>query len=269
MKLQIPPYGVQVIPLVSAQCRYITSQAALDSPISAGIDSGSIMTAQLSRLIGLAALRLESSLSEAALRAAGALCDFGAEEGWRTGCLTAAAAVAAGSNRVNTMVLAARSCADLLRLGGRGVFGCMVEVTLTLLEGAAIHNRPPPEVSAGVACITGRQSWVSLDSWSLHAAMAAVSHTGGETVFQGPQLLANLHRSAVVAAVLWCAPLPQSLWRSASACGLVSLRLRTPPASSRISFASVKCQMHLCQIANASVQTLSSASVCRKLLCSV
>ncbi len=145
----------------------------------------------------------------------------------------------------------------------------MVEVTLTLLEGAAIHNRPPPEVSAGVACITGRQSWVSLDSWSLHAAMAAVSHTGGETVFQGPQLLANLQRSAVVAAVLWCAPLPQSLWRSASACGLVSLRLRTPPASRRISFASVKCQMHLCQIANASVQTLSSASVFRKLLCSV
>ena len=153
-------------------CRCITSQAALDTPISAGIDSGSIMTAQLSRLIGLAALQLDRSLSEAAVLAAGALCDFEAEDSWRTGCLEAAAAVAAGSNHVNTIVMAAGSCADSLRLGGRDVFGCMVEVALTLLEGAALQGGPPPGGYTGVVCITGRQSWVHLDSWVLRAAVA-------------------------------------------------------------------------------------------------
>ena len=212
------PHGVQVSPDVFAPCRYITSRAALDTPISTGIDSGSHMTAQLSRLIGLTALQIDECLSEAALRAAGALCDFGAEDGWRVRCLEAAAAVAAGSNRVKTTVLAAASCADSLRVGGRSLFGCMVEVTLTLLEGAANQNCEAPEGSTVAACITGRQSWVSADSWPLHAAMAAVHHTGGGTVFQvGPQLLANLHRSAVVAAVIWCAPLPRNLWRWASA----------------------------------------------------
>lgn len=61
-----------------APCRHIAGRAALDTPFMGAVDSDSRATAQLSRLIGLAASDLDQHLFEAALSAMGALCDFNA-----------------------------------------------------------------------------------------------------------------------------------------------------------------------------------------------
>ncbi len=128
------------------------------------IDSDSRVTAQLSRLIGLAEAQLHERLSESALRAASALCDFDAPCGMRTKCLKAAAAVAEGGNDVERKVIRANICAYHLRADGRDVSGCAVEVLLTLLEGASIRGGPPPEGQSGVVYVTGQRSWVLMDS---------------------------------------------------------------------------------------------------------
>ena len=138
--------------------RRIASQAALDVPMTANIDNDSSMTAQLSRLIGLVAAKLDIHLAVAAVRAVGTLCDFGAESGRRTRCLTAAAAVAAGSTSVKLKVFNALNYAEMLHIDGHDGFRCMMDVVFTLLEGAAVKVEPPPEGRNDVILISGQHS---------------------------------------------------------------------------------------------------------------
>ncbi len=86
---------------------------------------------------------MDEVISEQALRAAGVLCDFDADCKVRTACLSAAAAVAAGSDGVANMVYHVILCAGRLRASGRDVFGCVMAVCLTLLEGASVQGRLP------------------------------------------------------------------------------------------------------------------------------
>ena len=134
------------------------------------VDSDSRVTAQLSRLIGLASLQLDNNLSEAALRAAGALCDLKSGSVERARCLAAAAAVAAGGRQLAEAVHSANYSAYNLKTDGRDVFRCAVEVSLTLLEGAAVQASPPPEELSKVSYVTGQHSWVLDHHWVLAAA---------------------------------------------------------------------------------------------------
>lgn len=190
-------------------CRRIASQAALDVPMAAKIDKDSYMTAQLSRLIGLLAAKLDMRLAIAAMRAVGTLCNFGAESGWRTRCLTAAAAVAVGSTSVELKFFHAVTYVKLLHINGHDGFGCMIDVALTLLEGAAVKVGPPPVGRNDVIFITGQHSWVFNDSWPLTAAMAAmtaIADTSGDVMFRtSTQSSDTLRRKMVAAAVVQCA----------------------------------------------------------------
>ena len=172
------------------------------------IDSDSRVTAQLSRLIGLAASQLYIDLCEAALRAAGALCNFNAGSDARTRCLSAAAAVAIGSSRVSDIVHQANRCACNLRADGRDVFRCAVEVSLTLLEGAAIQAGPPPEALSGDIYVTGQHRWVLSQHW-VHAAACSVALFDGQRVMNSTlQSPADLQRKVVMTAALTCALFP-------------------------------------------------------------
>ena len=180
--------------------RRIAGQAALDTPIMDAIDSDSHVTAQLSRLIGLAGSRLDDDLSEAALRAAGALCDFNAGCDARTRCLAAAAAVAAGGSRVAFTVHLAYNRAVSLRSDVRDVFPCAVEVLLTLLEGAAVQAGPPPEELSEVIYVTGQHCWVLDQHWVLAAARSVAIFDGQRVVNSTLQSPADLQRKVVMTA---------------------------------------------------------------------
>ena len=184
-----------------APCRRIAGQAALHTPIMDEIDSDSRATAQLSRLIGLAGLRLDYDLCEAALRAAGSLCDFNAGSDARTRCLAAAAAVAAGGSRVAATVYLGNHCAYTLHLDGRDVYRCAVEVSLTLLEGAAIQTAPPEDLSEFMY-VTGQHCWV-LDHHWVHTAARSVALVDGQRVMRSIlQSPADLQRKVVMTGAL-------------------------------------------------------------------
>ncbi len=176
-----------------APCRHIAGQAALDTPIMHAVDSDSPLTAQLSRLIGIAGTQLDERISEAALHAAAALCNFNAACGSRTRCLRAAAAVAAGgdtvANTVTNIVTCAMTCAD-----GREAFSCAMEVVLTLLEGASVQGGPPPEGQHEVVYVTGQHGWLHRHRWVLTIA-CKVTFLGGQrssrSILQSP---GNLQR---------------------------------------------------------------------------
>lgn len=104
------------------------------------IDSDNRVTAQLLRLIGIAGVDLDDYLSEAALRAAGALCDFEAGCDLRTKSLEAAAAIAAGSSRVAEQVTNAFPTARCAVDAGLDVFGCVLEIvgSVTYTAGGGI-----------------------------------------------------------------------------------------------------------------------------------
>ncbi len=175
------------------------------------IDSDDRVTAQLSRLIGIAGAELNEDLSEAALRAAGALCDFEAGCDLRTKCLAAAAAVAAGSSRVAGQVTDAFRTARCAVDAGLDGFGCVVEVSLTLLEGASLQGGPPAEVQNCIIYVTGQHSWVHKDVWVLSSACVdAVLGAKRVMCFSTPSP-GNLQRKVVLAANLGCAPL-RTLW---------------------------------------------------------
>ena len=194
---------------LSAPCRHIASQATLDTPIIMdAIDSDSRVTAQLSCLIGLAGAQLHERLSEAALRAVGALCDFDAARDARTKCLKAAAAVAAGGDDVAEKMMRANLCADGLRLVGRDGSGCAVEVSTTLLEGASVRGGPPPEEQRGVVYVTGQRGWVLSRSWVISSACVAALPGGQRVMRSTAQLPGDLRRKVVLAAAMTCAPLP-------------------------------------------------------------
>ena len=172
------------------------------------IDSDSHVTAQLSRLIGLASLKLDGDLSEAALRAAGALCDFNAGSDARTRCLAAASAVAAGGSRVAFTVHLANDCAHSLQLNGRDVFCCAVEVSLTLLEGAAVQAGPAPEELSEVSYVTGQHSWLLNHHW-VHAVARFVAIFDDQRVMRSDrQSPADLQRKVVMTGAFPCAPFP-------------------------------------------------------------
>ncbi len=169
------------------------------------MDSDSRVTAQLSRLIGLAGAQLHEHLSEAALGAAGALCDFDLARGMRTKCLKAAAAVAAGGKVVADKVMQIIFCANALRLEGRDVYGCAVEILLTLLEGASIRGGAPPEGQSGVVFVTGQRSWLLDHSWAIRSAHVAAL-LGGQRVMRSlVQSPGDLQRKVVMAAATKCA----------------------------------------------------------------
>ena len=172
------------------------------------VDSDSRVTAQLSRMIGLAGSQLDVDLSEAALRAAGALCDFNACSEERTRCLSAAAAVAAGGSRVADTVHQATCCAHSLGLDGRNVIRCAMEVSLTLLEGAAVHAGPPPKELSGVNYVTGQHCWVLDHQWVLPAARLAALYDGQRVLRSTLQSPADLRRKVVMTAAITCAPFP-------------------------------------------------------------
>ena len=170
------------------------------------VDSDSRVTAQLSRLIGLAGSQLDDDLSEAALRAAGALCDFNSCSEERTRCLAAAAVVAAGGSRVADTVHQAYYCA--LRLIGRDVTRCAVEVSLTLLEGAAVQAGPPPEELSEVSYVMGQHSWLLDHHWVLAAARLTAVLDGQRVLRSTLQSPADLQRKVVMTAAVMCAPFP-------------------------------------------------------------
>ena len=172
------------------------------------IDSDSRATAQLSRLISIARLMLDDDLSETALRAAGALCDFNACSDERTRCLAAAAVVAAGGSRVADTVHWANYCARRIRLDGRDVIHCAMEVSLTLLEGAAVQAGPPPEELSEVSYVTGQHCWVLDHHWVLAAARLAAVCDGQRVLRSTLQSPADLQRKVVMTAAVTCAPFP-------------------------------------------------------------
>ncbi len=172
------------------------------------IDSDSRVSAQLSRLIGLAGAQLHAHLSEAALRAAGALCDFGVAHDMRARCLKAAAAVAAGGDGLTDKLSRPEICAYGLHCDGRDVLGCAVEVLLSLLEGASIRGGPPPEGQSGVVYVTGQRGWLPNYSLLIRSARIAVLFGGQRVMRSTIQSPGDLRRKVVMAAALACAPLP-------------------------------------------------------------
>ncbi len=174
------------------------------------IDSDRRVTALLSRLIGLAGAQLHDDLSEAALRAAAALCDFDAGHALRTQCLTAAAAVAAGSGQVSVILINAIRCARRLDVAGRDMLGCMLDVALTLLEGASVQGGPPPEGEAGIVYVTGQHGWIHEDRWVFTLARTATVFGVKWVISPSSHSPGNLQRNIVVAAAIACEPQPPS-----------------------------------------------------------
>ncbi len=171
------------------------------------ITSDSRVTGQLSRLIGLAALSFEDRLSEVALQAAGALCDFDADCELRSKCLTSAAIVAAGGSQVEEKVDLAHGYAIDRRAAGRGIFECTLAMSLTLLEGASVQGGPPAEGQSEVYYVTGQHSWLHKDRWVLRTVhIAALCGVGG---FNGSSTGSPglLRQKVVLATSTGCAPL--------------------------------------------------------------
>ncbi len=137
--------------------------------------SRSSTTALLLRLLGLASQDFCRPLAVSALLAAGSVCDFGSPR--RDDCLAA-------------MVEVVPACEGLVRnevftalngiMTGHGDHALTVsgalDVTLTLVEAAALHNgsAPRPMQSRSWLNITGPCSWLLLDSWMFRAAMGSL-----------------------------------------------------------------------------------------------
>ncbi len=87
---------------------------------------------------------------------------------------------------------------------GLDVVGCLLEVTLTLLEGASVQGRPPAEGQSCIIYVTGQHGWLHGEKWVLHVALiAAVLGTKGVT--HSAQSIGNLRRKVVLAAAITCA----------------------------------------------------------------
>ncbi len=188
------------------RCRRIAGQAALDTPVMDAVDSDSRVTAQLSRLIGLAAAHIDQMfLFQTALQAVAVLCDFDADSDSRRECLRAAAAVAASSDDVASKIKRAVTTSRIAD-DGRGVFACALEMTLTLLEGASIQGGPPPVGTCGIVYVTGQHSWLQGHRWVLHTACLGAA-LGGQManplIAQSP---GTLQRAVVFSAAIACAP---------------------------------------------------------------
>ena len=139
------------------------------------VNSDNRETAQLSRLIGIVETQRNGALLVAALHAAGALCDFEAACDLRSKALAAAASVAAGRSTVETSLVNVIQIAECVDDVGFDIFGCAVEVSLTLLEAASLQDEPPAEGQSGIVYVSGQHGWVHKDRWVLKTAhMAAV-----------------------------------------------------------------------------------------------
>lgn len=163
-------------------------------------------TAQLSRLIGIVGAQLNTLLLVAALRAAGALCDFEAGCDMREKCLAAAASVAAGSSNVEETLIYAIHNARCVEDAGFKDFGRAVEVLLTLLEGASVQGGPPADGECGIVFVTGQHGWVREEGWVLKAARLAAVLGAKGVIHSTAQSPGNLRRKVVLAATLACAP---------------------------------------------------------------
>ena len=140
------------------------------------------------------------------LRAAGALCDFEAGCDLRTKCLAAATAVAAGSSKAAGQVSDA-VCAARCALGaGLHVFGCVVELSLTLMEGASVQGGSPAEVQTGILCVSGQRRWVHEDVRVVTPARVVAVLGAKLVICYTAQSLGNLRRKVVWAAASGCAP---------------------------------------------------------------
>ena len=170
------------------------------------ITSDSRVTAQLSRLIGRAALSLDDRLRETALQAAGALCNFDADCESRSKCLTAAATVAAGSSQVEEKVDLAHEYAVNRSRDGRDIFGCTLAMSLTLLEGASVQGGPPAEGQSEVIYVTGLHSWLHKDRWVLRTVHAAALCGAGGLVGSSSRSPGLLRQKILLATALGCAP---------------------------------------------------------------
>lgn len=168
------------------------------------IDSGSRVTAQLSRLLGLVAAQLDQHLSEAALRAVAALCDFNAGSVPRAECLRAAATVAAGSDQVANTVKTAATCA-MMDFDEPAPVNCALEMSLTLLEGASVQGRSPPEGQLGIIYVTGQHGWLHKDRWVLEVACIVGLRFGQSATYDLSQSPGNVRRMVAWAAATGCA----------------------------------------------------------------
>ena len=128
--------------------------------------------------------------------------------------------MAAGCSRVAEAVHSGKYSAYNLKTDGRDVFRCAVEVSLTLLEGAAVQAGPPPEELSKVIYVTGQHSWVLDQHWVLAAARSVALLDGQRVMNSTLQSPADLQRKVVMTAAITCAPLP-------TACSEI-----TPPARS-------------------------------------
>ncbi len=96
-------------------------------------------------------------------------------------------------------------CASGLRLGGRDVFDCGVNVSLTLLEGALVWSGPPPEGQNGVVYVTGQCGWLLHHSWAIRLARVAALFAGQRIMRSTVQSPGDLQRKVVMAAAIMCA----------------------------------------------------------------
>ncbi len=169
------------------------------------VDSDSRVTAQLSRLIGIAEAQLDDRISEAALQAAAALSDFNAACEVRTRCLSAAAAIAAGGDTVASKVTKNINCA-MTCANDREAFSCAMEVVLILLEGASVQGSPPPDGQRDILYVTGQHGWLHKHRWVLATACKATVLGGRFTVYSAAQSPGSLQREVVSSAAIACVP---------------------------------------------------------------
>ncbi len=106
----------------------------------------------------------------------------------------------------------AEEVSDAVRFAGSAVdagldiFGCVVEVSLTLLDGASVQGGPPVEVQNAILYVTGQHSWVHKDIWVLDLAHFIAVLGAKRVICCTAPSLGNLRRKVVLAAALGCAP---------------------------------------------------------------
>ena len=165
-------------------------------------NSRSDICALLLRLLGLASQEFCRPLAVTALLAAGRVCDFGSPR--RDECLAAMVVVAACEGSLRDEVFVALH--GIMTAQGEDhaetVSGAL-DVTLTLVEAAAVHNgrAPRPEKSSGWVNVTGPCSWLPLDSWVFQAAGGSMMDAFGVAQDPDVESAGSVHRKVVVAAL--------------------------------------------------------------------